>query len=216
MDIFGEHWVNHPIKIKENWNRLVSKDDVVLISGDVSWAMKLKDAVVDLEYIDSLPGQKVMIRGNHDYWFPKSGAKRKALPESIHCLYKSSVVINDIAYVGCKGLSFDALEYGDEDVHQKDLRKQLDVFIASCNHLKSSGLSYSKLVALIHYPPVTPGGTSSQLTRLLEEAGVSMCVYGHLHNADDFRTAIKGKVGGIDYVLASADYLSFAPQCLLS
>ena len=216
MDIFGSHWTDHPQKIATAWKNIVRDRDIVVISGDISWAMKLQGVWPDLEFIHSLPGHKVMIRGNHDFWYPKSATKRAALPESIHALYRSSCVINDVAFVGCKGLSFEAKDLEDEARHRKDLKRQLANLQASLLHLKESKKEYSHIVALIHYPPAGPGKTESSVTDLLENSGVSSCIYGHLHTKDDFALAIKGQIGKVNYFLTSADYLSFSPFCIAS
>ena len=215
MDIFGDHWIDHPQKIASAWKKNVTENDIVLIGGDVSWAIKLESAQVDLDFVDSLPGHKVMIRGNHDFWYPKSAAKRKALPQSINALYRSSCVINGVAFIGCKGLSFEKEDVADEGSHKKDLKRQLANLEASLNHLRESEEEYSTIVALIHYPPAGPGETKSPVTKLLEEAGVSWCIYGHLHSKEDFDYAIQGQVGKVNYSLTSADYLSFTPSCFI-
>lgn len=216
MDVFGSHWLDHPNRIAQAWNKMVGHEDVVVISGDISWAMKLQGAFVDLEFIDALPGQKVMVRGNHDYWYPRSAAKRNSLPSSIHALYRSSCVVNGVAFVGCKGLSFEDEDLTNVASHQKDLKRQLTNLQISLSHLKDSQQEYSTIVALVHYPPAGPGELSSPLTEALEEAGVSHCIYGHLHTEEDFALAISGKIRGIDYALTSADYLSFTPSLILS
>lgn len=216
MDIFGSHWIDHPQKIASAWKSKVTENDIVVIGGDVSWAMKLESALVDLDFIDALPGHKVMIRGNHDFWYPKSAAKRKGLPQSINALYRSSCVVNGVAFVGCKGLSFEEKDIADEAKHKKDLKRQLANLQASLAHLKESEKEYSAIVALIHYPPAGPGEAESPITKLLEEAEVSWCIYGHLHSREDFDLAIQGKVGKVNYSLTSADYLAFIPSCFIS
>lgn len=215
MDVFGKHWKDHPRKIQDNWCELVSNDDVVLVSGDVSWAMKLKDAQVDIDFIEHLPGKKVIIRGNHDYWFPKSSAKRETLAESITFLFKSGTVIHNVGYIGCKGLSFDPREYESEESHLKELQKQVKVLQTAYEKLEKSSDRYETLVVLLHYPPTPPNEHSSPLTEYIEKLGARICVYGHLHNEIDFREAIQGDYNGVRYVLASADFLSFAPLRLL-
>jgi len=211
MDIFGDHWINHPRKIANRWKEKVQDTDVVLIGGDISWAMKLADAILDLEFIDELPGQKVIIRGNHDFWYPKSAQKRKSLPSSITALYRSSCVINEIAYIGCKGLSFDEDDVKDVVVYEKNLKRQVGNLDASMKHLIASGKNYSSIVAMVHYPPAGLGQIISPITELLEGYGVSKCIYGHLHTEEDFKNAISGDIGSVSYFLTSADYLSFEP-----
>jgi hypothetical protein len=216
MDIFGSHWTDHPMKVSDAWKKQVGDQDIVVISGDVSWAMKLEGALKDLAFIDALPGHKVMIRGNHDYWYPKSAPRRNTLPSSIHALYHSSCVINGVAFVGCKGLSFEDADVADVAVHKKDLERQLKNLQISFAHLKDSKQEYSTIVALIHYPPAGPGKLTSPLTEILDDSGVSYCLYGHLHTEEDFALAIQGRVGKVHYTLTSADYLSFTPSLILS
>ena len=102
MEVFGPAWKDYPKRIKEAWERLVGPDDLVLIPGDISWAMKLEDALVDLDWIDRLPGHKLIIRGNHDYWWPSASKLRAVLPPTIHFIQNDAFEWNDITFGGAR------------------------------------------------------------------------------------------------------------------
>ena len=212
MELFGDHWKDHPEKIQKSWSELVTKDDLVLVAGDISWAMKVHDAKLDIDWLRELPGRKVIIKGNHDYWFPGTRRKRQELcGEEIFPLYRNSVVINDIGFIGAKGVSFDPFEINDEEKWEKDKEKQKNHLLAAIADLNEHNPRVRTKVALLHYPPAPPGETKSEFTELLAKADVQLCVFGHLHNASDFEQAINGLYDGVQYRLTSADYLAFRP-----
>jgi len=213
MHVFGEHWRDHPERIATAWRAVVGPDDIVLVAGDLSWAMKPVDAAVDLTWLAALPGRKVIIKGNHDYWFPSTRRKRDGLlGEGFHALYRNACVIGDVAFVGSKGAPLDPTEIGDDiEAWQRDLDKQLAHLQASIADLGFVGSRPATVVALLHYPPTAPGTDVSPFTTALERAGVSLCVYGHLHRQEDFEAALQGTVRGVTYRLTSADFLDFRP-----
>lgn len=206
MDVFGEAWTRHADKIKERWLNIVQPSDVVLIPGDISWAMTLVQATADLDWLGALPGSKVMIRGNHDYWWSGIGKVRSVLKPDLHAVQNDAVSLGGFAVCGTRGWllpthpkfdDHDALLYQRE---QERLKLALD----------QAGKLDQPVVVMIHYPPLSQAGEDTLFTELLEAYGVDLCVYGHLHGAAH-RFAFEGKKNGVEYRLTSADFLDFTP-----
>lgn len=210
MDIFGAQWQGHSEQIRANWVEAVQSDDLILIPGDISWAMTLPEATADLDFIGRLPGSKVMIRGNHDYWWSGIAKVRNALPSSMHALQNDAVRMNDITICGTRGWVLPSHpQYTVEDehlYHREAERLRLSLEDAS----RRSG----PIVCMLHFPPCGPDGQSTLFTELLERFHVAVCVYGHLHgHAHAFRVA--GVHRGVQYQLTSADFVGFRPVPLL-
>lgn len=207
MDIFGRNWEGHFEKIKADWQSVVASDDVVLIPGDISWAMKLSDGVKDLEALAELPGEKVFIRGNHDYWWNGIGKLRALAPkDSFHFLQTDGVKIGDFVFVGSRGWTCPGSpEFTEQD--QKLYLREAERFrlaFKDAAKLKEEG---DRLVALIHYPPFTLKNEETEFTRLFEENGVEKAVFGHLHGSGYF--PLKTQKNGVEYILTSCDKVQF-------
>jgi predicted phosphohydrolase len=210
MNLFGELWDNHEQKIEHTWGEMVHPGDVVLIAGDISWAMTLPDAMSDLEWIAQLPGQKVMIRGNHDYWWSGIGKIRSSLPPGVYALQNDAISFGDVVVCGSRGWqlpSHPSFTGEDERLYSRELER----LRLSLDYAES--LPHKTKVVLLHYPPLSADGQETAMTRLLEQHGVSLCVYGHLH-AHAHRYAYVGDLHGIQYQLVSADYVNFQPILL--
>lgn len=208
MDIFGAGWEGHFEKIKSDWREKVQEDDVVLISGDISWAMKLSDALVDLHSLADLPGKKVFIRGNHDYWWNGITKLRDSAPdESFVFLQTDAVKIGEFVIVGSRGWtcpgSADYTEH-DEKLYLREGERFRLAFL-DADRLKKEG---DKLIAMIHYPPFTPKKEDTLFTELFEKNGVEKVVFGHIHGAAYF--PLKTEKGGVEYILASCDKVAFS------
>lgn len=232
MEAFGPVWKNYQEKIKAHWTRLISPQDLVLLPGDISWAMKLEDALIDLKWIDELPGTKLLLKGNHDYWWPSSQKLTKALPPSIHFIYNSAFLWNDIAIGGTRlwdteEYSFnDLIEYafnpmaaekepGDLEKTKEEERKIFD------RELERLKLSLSQMnpsakyrIAMTHYPPIGAKLQPSKTSKILEDAGIQICIFGHLHNVRKGQLPF-GEARGVRYVFASCDYIDFTPIQIL-
>jgi predicted phosphohydrolase len=210
MNLFGELWDNHELKIKHTWTDMVREEDVVFIAGDISWAMTLSDAMRDIEWIAQLPGQKVIIRGNHDYWWSGISKMRSLLPPGVHALQNDAIGFGDVVVCGSRGWqlpSHPSFTGEDERLYSRELeRLRLSLVYAD-------SLPHKTKVVLLHYPPLSADGNETAMTRLLEQYGVSLCVYGHLH-AHAHRHAYVGRLHGIQYQLVSADYVNFHPMLL--
>ena len=204
MDVFWG-WKDYVPRLKANWNRLVKPEDTVVLPGDISWAMKLENAIEDFSFIDRLPGQKIILKGNHDYWWT-TVSKMNAFCAaqgftSIQFLNNNCYLTEQVAICGTRSWLFDPGEPHD----QKVMNRELGRLRASLESAKDA----EKLVFL-HYPPRYPTGNADEVIALLQEYGVRECWYGHLHGAS-IRGAVQGEVDGIRYRLISADALGFCP-----
>ena len=206
MSIFGEKWHCHQQKIEQNWSGKVGCDDIVAIPGDISWAMTLTEAADDLKWIHSLPGRKILVRGNHDYWWKKI-THLNSLYESMTFLQNNAVAVGDIWFAGSRGWlcpgSY-AFQEGDEKIYARELLR-LEMSLKSCN---ATG---QQIIALIHYPPVNEKHEPSGFTELFEKYQVKRVLYGHLHDKKAFENALIGEWRGVDYQLVSADFINFSP-----
>jgi hypothetical protein len=196
----------------------VSAEDYVLIAGDISWAMKIADALPDLAWIEALPGRKVMIRGNHDYWFPRRvGALRTHLPPSITALGGSAVTIggadgaHGAVVCGTRGwVTPDTPGFQPESdmrIYTRELNLLDTALQAARRQAQASGLP---IIVMIHYPPFLDG-QPTEFARRIVAAGAAACIYGHLHRQEDWANAVQGRVDGVYYQLTACDYLGFGP-----
>ncbi|MDR0840725.1 MAG: metallophosphoesterase [Christensenellaceae bacterium] len=210
MDIFGANWDGHADRIAGAWERLVGPEDVVLIPGDISWAMHMQQAAYDLELIARLPGRKVLLRGNHDYWWDSLAKVRAALPAGMYALQNDSLSFGGIAIAGTRGwvcpgsALFDAAR--DQKLYQRELMR-LELSLKAMEQGQ-------RRVCMLHYPPFNERRQQSGFTELLEAHGVERVIYGHLHGKS-CKNAFEGERGGIVYTLCSADHLEFTPKLIL-
>ena len=205
MDIFPG-WQGYMEKLERHWNTLVRPEDTVVLAGDTSWAMKLEDTVADFSFLQRLPGPKLLLKGNHDYWWTTVKKMERFLQEngfdSLHILHNNSILAEGLAVCGTRSWMFDVGEAHDEKVMNRELgrlRASLD-----------AAQEGAERVAFLHYPPVYPNANAQQVIDLLKEYNVKRCFYGHLHG-NAIRFAVQGMVDGIEYRLISADALAFCP-----
>jgi len=210
MGIFGDNWDNHEEKIKNNWIRKVNENDTVMIPGDFSWATYLEDAILDFEFLNSLPGKKLLSKGNHDYWWTTLTQMRKFLKENnfenIDFVYNNSYLVEDKVIVATRGW---VNAYRQED-NYKILKRERDRLELSLKSAKESFGDDKEIIAFIHYPPFYKEEVPDEINfiKLLKSYGVKRCFYGHLHG-ESHKEAIEGLVEGIDFKLVSSDYLQF-------
>lgn len=204
MDVFPG-WAGYLPKLEKNWRALIAPGDTVVLDGDTSWAMKLEDTAADFKFIESLPGQKWLVKGNHDYWWTTQHKMETYIKnsgfDSLHILHNNCCVVNGVALCGTRGWLFDDSEPQDAKVMAREagrLRLSLD-----------AAKDLPKRVFL-HYPPVYPGAQATALLEVLHAYGIDRCWYGHLHGKS-IRFAVQGLHDGIDYRLISADGLGFCP-----
>jgi hypothetical protein len=210
MDIFGSHWRNHAQRIAEAWHQRVRPDDWVLIAGDISWAMKINEALPDLQWIDALPGRKVMIKGNHDYWWNRVGPIRPYLPPTITALEADATDIGEAIVCGTRGwMTPETIGFNletDMRVYNRELGR-LERALAMAQRLSNQE---RPIIVMIHYPPFVNGNPTGFATRIAA-AGASACLYGHLHRSEDWGLAVQGRVDDVFYQLTACDYLGFGP-----
>lgn len=205
MDIFSDVWKNHAERLAAEWSDAVSEEDAVLIPGDISWAMYPQDAVADLRFLSELPGKKILLRGNHDYWWNGASAVRRLLPEGMMAVQNDSVRIGGFQIGGSRGWTVPP-----ENAEGEDAK----LFQRECIRMELSLRSMTgdgRKIVMTHFPPFPEnGGTSSRMTEMFERYGVEKVVYGHLHGPAA-RGAVTGVYGGIEYRLVAADAIGFRP-----
>ena len=204
MDVFGGNWVGYMDKIRADWKERVSDGDVVLIGGDIRWAMTLPEAEKDLATISDLKGIKVLVKGNHDYWWQHSVSKvREILPDGFYAVQNDAV--KSVSPVVCGSRCWSVP--GSPDFGEQDMKiylretERLKLSFAAAAKLKKDG---DKLVALVHFPPFTGKREDTDFTRLFEKNGVDAVVYGHLHGNKVKNERLIEK-NGIKYYLTSCD-----------
>lgn len=225
MDPFGDHWHNHFEKISRNWREQIKPTDLILIAGDISWAMTPDDAKADLEWIDSLPGTKVLIRGNHDFWWTSLNKVAKILPPSIKLIQNNAISWNGVSIAGARlwdthEYQFNAyIDYRENPKANKLLTASKPddekIFTRELQRLETSlkGLDQRAAIkiAMTHYPPIGADLTPSRTAELLKKYHVDICIFGHLHNLKPNRDLFGQSTMGICYILTSCDYLNFMP-----
>lgn len=203
MDIFG--WHNHKERIFEDWKARVKPEDLVLLVGDTSWAIHLDEAKQDLQEIAELPGTKVLIKGNHDYWW-STLSKMNKLYDNMFFLHNNVYVFGDYVICGTRGwLCPNETKFTEEDL--KVYEREAMRFRNSLDKAKTSGAK--TIIAMLHYPPTNELFDNSLFTALINEYNVDKVVYGHLHGNDFFKTGLQGRVNNVEYSLVSCDYLDF-------
>ena len=211
MSIFGDNWKNHEEKIRKDWLSKVQKEDLVLLPGDFSWAMDLKNTYLDFKYLSELPGKKILLKGNHDYWWNTLTKMRKYLKENdfdnIDFLYNNSYEYEDRIIVGTRGW---ALSDEDEDKRLID-REVYRLEYSIQDGIKKFGEN-KEIIVCMHYPPITPveimNNETTKFIQIMEKYNVRKCIYGHLHSMA-IKEAVEGNVKGIELKLVSADALDF-------
>jgi predicted phosphohydrolase len=210
MDIFGPQWQDYYGALYENWRSLVGPADTVLLPGDISWAMTLPETVHDFAYLAALPGNIIIVKGNHDYWWQSISQVRAALPPNCRALQHNSVIVGSRAVCGSRGWLIpghpDYCEDEDGKIYAREL---LRLRMA----LEEGAKSALPLVALLHYPPLLQPDEQNDLLALLREFSVRLCVYGHIHGLSA-KNAVEGPRQGIEFVNASCDRLHFRPRLL--
>lgn len=203
MDIFGPVWDNYLTEIENNWNEIVSDDDIVLIPGDISWAMKFEEAKIDLDYICKLKGHKVIIKGNHDYWWSSISEIRNYLYNNTYALQNDAVKIGDVVICGSRGWS--VLEENektpqDEKIYRRELIR-MELSLKSMEAKREEG---DKVIVMTHFPPFNYNMDDNAMLQLFENYGVNAVVFGHLHRYDKKQKLLFNK-NNINYFLTSCD-----------
>ncbi len=219
MEVFGKDWHQYTEKIKDFWEKNISSTDLVLIAGDTSWAKDLNEAALDFAWIDRLPGQKLFIKGNHDYWWPAKKKLLEFLPPTCHAIQNDVYNWNGVSIGGSRLWETDEFNFDDCVEYEKNpfhKEKEIEVdnkkiFQRELERLK---LSLSQLdqtkfkIAMTHYPPIGADLKESTVSALLEKYKVNLCVFGHLHNVKKGKKLF-GEKNEVEYLLTSSDYLKF-------
>lgn len=207
MDIF-HGWDNYLERLTANWKKLVSDNDTVVIAGDISWAMKLTDCEKDFEYINSLPGQKILLKGNHDYWWDTVSKINRFLSEkkfdTIKVLFNNSYEVDNYVLCGTRGWSIECEK--DEDI--KILNRECGRLRLS---LEDAEKSNKQPIVFLHYPPVYGNNVCREIIDILKEYNIKKCYYGHIHGSNMIKAALNGEFEGINFKLVSCDAVSFTP-----
>lgn len=214
MDIFGSKWKNYVGRLEENWKNIVTDNDAVVINGDISWAMYLDESIPDFAFIDSLPGRKIISKGNHDYWWTTMSKLNKFLEEnkfnSIEFMQNNAIMYKNIAICGTRGWSYLGNgEAGEDD--KKIYERELGRLELSINDAKR--YNPERIIVFFHFPPINTDLMETGFSKILKENGIDLCLYGHLHNAIR-QNIVEGEHDGIKYMLVSCDYRDFMPTKL--
>jgi predicted phosphohydrolase len=207
MDIFGEGWVDHAARLKKNWTEEITNDDTVIICGDISWGLKLDEALADFRWIESLPGHKVITKGNHDLWWT-SKSKLNGISEGITFVQNDCCMVGKTAICGTRGWICPGTEGFDEH-DEKIYKREILRLRMSLDDARAHGAE--TIIASLHYPPTNDKFDPSGFTEVLSEYGVKTCVYGHLHGADVWGNGYKGILNGVEYRLVSLDFVGARP-----
>jgi len=235
MDRFGPQWIGHPAKIEQQWRERVGERDLVLVPGDVSWAMTLEQARPDLDFLGRLPGRKVLVKGNHDYWWGTISKVRRALPPTTQALQGDAVRVDDVVIGGTRMWDSPEFDFGPiidwkpgpggaismqrtSDDEAESLRiferelGRLERAMTALDALATAAGASTLRIAATHYPPCGADLAPTKATALFERHGVKQVVFGHLHSLRrDLAKAPFGARAGIQYTLAACDWIDFAP-----
>lgn len=211
MSIFGDNWGNHEEKIKKDWLSKVNEEDLVILPGDFSWAMDLKNTYLDFKYLNELPGKKLLLKGNHDYWWNTVTKMRKYLQENnfenIDFLYNNSYEYENKIIVGTRGWTI-----SNEEENKKLIQREANRLEYSIQDgIKKFGED-KEIIVCMHYPPVTisemKNNEETEFIKIMQKYNIKRCIYGHLHSTA-IQEAVEGNVYGIELKLVSADALNF-------
>ena len=208
MDIFGKNWENYVSRIEENWQKTVSGEDTVVLAGDFSWATYLEESKKDFEFINRLNGRKIMLKGNHDYWWGTVNKMRDFLNENgfygIDFLQNNSFEYEGISICGSRGWNIPQLGKSDDDkkIYAREMIR-IELSIKAAKYPEN-------IIVFTHYPTVMRDFRENGITELLKSYGVKRSVFGHIH-LSGVQNAFEGTEDGIEYKLVSADYREFVP-----
>ncbi len=211
MSVFGENWEGYEEKVKENWTSMVTESDMVILPGDFSWSMYLKDTYKDFEYLNSLPGKKLLLKGNHDYWWSTVNSMRNYIKENqfkdIDFIYNNAYEFENRIIVGTRGWSF-----GEDPESKKMIQREVARLELSIkNGIENYGED-KEIIAFLHYPPIVnqniQNNEMNEFIKMLKKYDIKKCYYGHLHSTA-IKDAVEGEHFGIDFKLVSADAIQF-------
>lgn len=201
-------WEGYVRRLEENWRSIVKPEDTVVIAGDISWAMKLEDSLSDFKFIQSLPGQKIIMKGNHDYWWSTRNKIDNFFTQngldSLHVLHNCAYRVGDRAICGTRGWLYNS----ETEEDRKIVNREAGRLVASIEDAKKLG---GELTAFLHYPPVYDTMECRELLDILVEQGVKECYFGHIHGQYAAKKALVGEYRGVHMRLISCDFVNFCP-----
>ena len=207
MDVFPG-WKDYTARLEQNWRAVVSDQDTVVIAGDISWAMKLEETEADFSFLESLPGKKWLLKGNHDYWWTTRKKMEAYFKEkgfsSLGILFNSAETVGDVSICGHRGWFYDE----ESDADKKILNREVGRLNTSIALAKATG---KEPVVFLHYPPVYGGMECQEILQVLLEQDIKQCYYGHIHGGFAAQKAVTGYYKGIDLHLISCDFTGFRP-----
>lgn len=210
MDIF-KGWTDYVVRLKSNWEKLITDNDTVVIGGDISWAMKLEETYEDFKFINTLPGKKIFIKGNHDYWWQTKKKIEDYIKQNnfntISILFNNAYELDNYAVCGTRGWFYDA----EADADKKIINREAGRLRTSIEAAIKTGRDP---IVFLHYPPVFQDRECEEIMSVLLEYKIGRCCYGHLHGGGAFKYAVNGNYRGIEMRLISGDYLGFIPKIL--
>ena len=212
MNVFGANWENYEEKLKLYWNENIKAEDTVLLPGDFSWATYLKDTKKDFEYLNNLKGKKILLKGNHDYWWTTLKSMREFLEkndfQNIDFIFNQAIELEEALIVGTRGWSFNDTENSEKMLNRELLRLEMSIKDAKEKNKNK------KIICMMHYPPINNNmierREKSKYLELMKKYGITDCLYGHLHGSSH-QDAVEGNIDGINLKLVSSDYIGFKP-----
>lgn len=208
MNVFGESWANYEQRIMDDWNACVGDDDIGIIAGDISWAMRMAETEKDFEYLSKLKGTKIVVRGNHDYWWSTISKVREGLPAGVHALQNDAIKFGSTVFAGTRGWRVPERHQKQSIEDKKIYEREVLRFEMSLKDAEKKMTVGDKLIAILHYPPFNALRDNSPFTELCEKYKVAACVYGHLHGKPG-RAELLTTKNGIKYYLTSCDQVGF-------
>lgn len=213
MDVFGGRWENYVEKIKSGFSQLTD-DDITVLCGDISWGMDLADCLADFLFIEALPGKKIILKGNHDYWWTTLTKANRFFADhsidSLSLLHNNCHMLGDVAICGTRGWFFEEETGTEQD--KKVRNRELMRLAASLKAADKAGAR--EKLCFFHYPPRYRDYVCEETVNIMSTYNVRHCFYGHIHGATGHRLAVQGDVDGIMYTMISADYLEFTPRLI--
>lgn len=203
MNIFGSNWNDYLQKISSDWNEKVSDDDIVIVAGDISWAMNYSEAALDFEYFNNLKGKKLFVRGNHDYWWKGVSRIREKVPKGCYLLQNDAVKFENVIFCGSRGWLVPGspdFSKTDEKIYLREIERLRLAFFAA-NRLKEEG---DKVVCITHFPPFNAKREDNGILQLMRDNQIDAAVYGHLHGKEARADKLL-EISGAKFYLTSCD-----------
>jgi len=212
MDVFGVKWKNHTERIRENWLSTIRSEDTVIIPGDVSWSKKTVDATEDFLFLESLPGKKIISKGNHDYWWQTMKKLNEFMLKldikTVAFLYNNAFVCEDFIICGTRGWFVDTVYTPEDEKIVNREAERLKLSLGEGIKLQEEHPD-KEILCFLHYPPAYGGIECQKITAILKEYKINRCFYGHLHTVIPER--LTKKIGTTELTLVAADQIDFMP-----